>query len=1272
MQELLLCGLVALATCQSVRYDVCLNPKKTYEYQYEGWVNFGLRMPNLAESAVKMTCKVKIAGVSAQAFMLQVSNLAFEEFNGFPGKNGFVPAPKLAQRIGAQLVKPFVFDYAGGHVGDIRAAAEVSDAVVNIVRGMLGFLQVTVKTTARIYEMEEVGIHGMCQSNYAIEENAETKELIVTQVVDVSNCRQKAAIYRGMAAAVPDQVSQQRGESLVATVRYVYTVKPTAEGGVILRAHGLEQQYFSPFNVKGGAFRMQATKQMVLLSESVTAGAVTLGPMENRGNLVYKFAHAEANVPIMMQNLADPIPKAVALIKRLAEANNYQIDSVSTEETIKLYQLLRVIPFEGLDATWRQVAGNKEHRRWFLDMIVEVSDARVLKFLEMRFQARDISVTEALQTLVVTMNHLNAVHDLVEMAKMFLNMPFCKSNVHLWNTVVLSYGSLVHKHCASTTPCPVAAVQPLVDMAVEGMRTGNEAAMVLALKALGNAGHPGSIKTIMRFLPGVAATPVDLPPRVLSAAVQSMRLIAARDPHSVQDITMTLFLQRKLPSEIRMLAFMILFDTKPSMAVVSAVTAHLLEEKDIHVAGFALSYLRSFAGSRTPDNIFISTACSIAVKILAPKFGRMGFFYSKAMHFDWFSDDFLIGTAAEVFVLKGASNFIPSDIMFGGKFYSIGRILRLLEFGIHTEGIKKLFSNGFKGDLSFSDFQAIVNVLKNWESLPGDKPAFSVWSRLFGQEWFYTDVGKDAIQNIVRAISASAGRESPVWAMIENMKRGAAWHWTKPLLIFEARYLQATTLGLPVEISKYYHAVTAITVNAKAAVNPPLTQRLGQLMTSEVSMETNGFIGSTKDFWVFYGINTELFQCGSQFKGKMPLAIPLSFTAKINFQEKKFEFDFPPCKKEIELFSFSSNVYAVSRNIEEPAAAKMTPIMPSVIDCNEQVICTGPTVVSPESDQMLTPNIWHPKVRMCAESNIYGAGICAEYELRRQYYHMEYPLYYLLGYTHFAVKVVPAQPIKAVDKIHFEVNAGPSRHPMNSRQLLETLRRLSKEATQQIRLSSGTTSSIRRAYRSHHPNVMEDLDATPEAIFNFKAFAMSGNQKPGGYDAAVYYTPEPDSHNAQLIVSQVGEATNWKMCVDTTVNPGAEAKAHIRWGTECQPYEMSWRAAAAHVPGSKPTLKAKVHWTSVPEPMAAMGRRIESYIPGVAFLFGFYQQQEVNVKQEVSASVAAASADSVDVRIAFPEFTIYRQAIALPVPPASFQNLQLDARNTTLEGAGRE
>lgn len=71
-------------------------------------------------------------------------------------------------------------------------------------------------------------------------------------------------------------------------------------------------------------------------------------------------------------------------------------------------------------------------------------------------------------------------------------------------------------------------------MAKESLDKGNETDMVLSLKALGNAGHPGSIKTIRHFLPGVSANPVSVSPRVLSAAVQSMRLIAARDPHEVR------------------------------------------------------------------------------------------------------------------------------------------------------------------------------------------------------------------------------------------------------------------------------------------------------------------------------------------------------------------------------------------------------------------------------------------------------------------------------------------------------------------------------------------------------------------------------------------------------------------------------------------------------------------------------------------------------------------------------------------------------------------
>lgn len=85
----------------------------------------------------------------------QVSKLAFEEFNGFPGKNNFVASSKLTQHLSAQLATPFMFDYVGGHISNIRASSEVSDMAVNIVRGILSFFHMTLKTKERIYQLEE-------------------------------------------------------------------------------------------------------------------------------------------------------------------------------------------------------------------------------------------------------------------------------------------------------------------------------------------------------------------------------------------------------------------------------------------------------------------------------------------------------------------------------------------------------------------------------------------------------------------------------------------------------------------------------------------------------------------------------------------------------------------------------------------------------------------------------------------------------------------------------------------------------------------------------------------------------------------------------------------------------------------------------------------------------------------------------------------------------------------------------------------------------------
>lgn len=64
-------------------------------------------------------------------------------------------------------------------------------------------------------------------------------------------------------------------------------------------------------------------------------------------------------------------------------------------------------------------------------------------------------------------------------------------------------------------------------------------------------------------------------------------------------------MQKTLATEVRILAFLMLFETKPPMALVTMVTSQLLEEKDFNLVSTAYSYLKSLARSTTPDNHFL-------------------------------------------------------------------------------------------------------------------------------------------------------------------------------------------------------------------------------------------------------------------------------------------------------------------------------------------------------------------------------------------------------------------------------------------------------------------------------------------------------------------------------------------------------------------------------------------------------------------------------------------------------------------------------------------
>ncbi|KAG9350899.1 hypothetical protein JZ751_024788, partial [Albula glossodonta] len=143
---------------------------------------------------------------------------------------------------------------------------------------------------------------------------------------------------------------------------------------------------------------------------------------------------------------------------------------------------------------------------------------------------------------------------------------------------------------------------PLHDYATAALNAGKEEDLILALKALGNAGRPASIKLIMKVLPGLSSVAPELLTKVQADAVMSLRNIAQQDPSRVQDIALGIFMDQKQPPDIRMLASVVLLEAKPPLALLATVAEALSQESSLQVSSFVYSLMKSLSRSVAPGH----------------------------------------------------------------------------------------------------------------------------------------------------------------------------------------------------------------------------------------------------------------------------------------------------------------------------------------------------------------------------------------------------------------------------------------------------------------------------------------------------------------------------------------------------------------------------------------------------------------------------------------------------------------------------------------------
>uniref|UniRef100_A0A671V3G6 Vitellogenin-1-like n=1 Tax=Sparus aurata TaxID=8175 RepID=A0A671V3G6_SPAAU len=899
---------------------------RTYVYKYETLLLGGLPEEGLAKAGLKISSKVHISAAAENIYLLKLVEPEIFELSGVWPKDPLIPAAKLTSALAAQLTTPIKFEYTSGVVGKMFAPEGVSTMVLNVYRGILNVLQLNIKKTHNIYELQEAGAQGVCKTLYAIAEDEKAERILLTKTRDLNHCQEKIMKDMGLAYTEKCAKCQQDSKNLRGATAYNYILKPAASGIVILEAAVNELIQFSPFTEMNGAAQMQ-TKQSLVFLEIQKAQIV---PIEvqylHRGSLKYEFSTELLQAPIQLIKINNVQTQIVETLNHLVSHNVERVHEDAPLKFLELIQLLRAARFEDLEMLWSKYRTRPAYRQWILDAIPVIGTPAALRFIKEKFAADELTVAEAAQALIASIHMVTASTEAItQVEALAANNKIVESPI-LREIVLLGYGTMISKHCVEMAVCPAELIKPIQNLLAEAVAEADTQEISLLLKVLGNAGHPSSLKPITKILPIHGTAAASLPMKVHADAIMALRNIAKKEPRMIQELALQLYMDKALHPELRMLACILLFETRPAMGLVTTLANIVKQEENLQVASFTYSHMKSLTRSTAAIHASVAAACNVAVKILSPRLNRLSMRYSKAVHVDNYYSPLMIGAAASAFYINDAATILPRSFVARTRAYFAGAAADVLEVGVRTEGLQEaLLKNPALLDNvdRMTKMKRVIKALSELRSLPARTPLASVYIKFFGQEIAFANIDKSIID---QAIALATGPSVQTFGKnaIKALLSGASFHVAKPLLATEVRRILPTAAGLPMELSL---------IHILATTTPALPENflLAHLMKTDIQLETEIKPSVAVNTFAVMGVNTAILQAVLISRAKLNSIVPAKIAARLDINEGNFKIEALPVSVPEHIAAVHVETLAVARNIEDLAAARITPIIPDKV-----------------------------------------------------------------------------------------------------------------------------------------------------------------------------------------------------------------------------------------------------------------------------------------------------------------------------------------------------
>uniref|UniRef100_A0A8C3AM52 Phosvitin n=1 Tax=Cyclopterus lumpus TaxID=8103 RepID=A0A8C3AM52_CYCLU len=1264
--------LLALTLTLFVFLSIIVAPEfangQTYVYKYEATVMGGLPEMGLARAGVKIRCKVMISADSGNTFILKLVDPEILEFSGIWPKEDFVPATNLTTTLTAQLLTPIKFEYANGVVGKVFAPVGLSETVLNLQRAILNIFQLNIKTTLNVYDLQEPGVQGVCKTHYAMSEDAKDGRIMLTKSKDLNQCQEKIMKDIGMVHGERCVECEARGQSLKGAAAFNYIIKPAATGALILEASGTE------------IMQMESKQSLTFLDIQKAPLDPVKGEYLHRGSVQYEFGSELLQTPIQLLKITN-----IKLLEHMVTHNVDVVHKHAPLKFIELLQLLRVAKCDILETLWTQYKNRVHFRRWILNIVPAIGTTTALRFLKEKFLSGELSLAESSKTLLASLHKLTVDLEAIKLVeasqhKLSFHFPILRE------IVMLGYGTLVAKYCVENPSCPAELVRPLHELAVQAA-SSNDIEKLIA-----------TLKPITKLLPLSGSATAVLPLRVQIEAVMALRNIAKREPKMIQTMAIQLFMDKTLNPELRMVAALVLFETKLPMGLVITLANAALNENNLQIASFVYSYMKSMTRNTTPYFASVAAACNVAMKLLSPKLDRLSYRFSRTLYLDSYHDAWMAGAAATAFYINDVATVLPRAIVLK----ALLTCFSIFQVGVRTEGIQEAILKVQEGPDNadrLTKMKQVMKALSQWSAQPSSQPLASAYMKFFGQEVAFANIDKTLINHILQVHPCHfLLYNSHSWpGALDAVLTGFKSHYSNPFLMAEVRRILPTTVGLPMELSFYTAAVVAASLECN--VTPPLSAdtRVAQLLKSEISIKAAINPSVSMHTYAVMGVNTALIQASLMLRARVHATAPAKLEARIDIMKGNFKLQILPITGVTKIVSALVDTFAVARNVENLSNAKYTPIIPAALESQalrETITSKFSRMASSLSNSMSASSEIIPagqssnnsselrrpsdlKKKICSESKAFGIKTCTELKSSNIAFIRNCTLYHMIGKHSIMIDVSPADG-PAIENIQIELQVGEKaadkiikvitmseEERLDDKSVLMKLKKIlvsgprnttssSSSSSSSHSLSSGSSSSSSRSSSSKsssssssssssHRNSKQTkyLSDTVAPAVTILIRALRVDRKVQGYQIAAYVNTT--DARVQVIFANLEENDNWRICADGVILSDHKAMAKIAWGIECKEYDTEITAETGLV-SKDPAIRLKLTWDRLPKSMM-----ISKYISRITKSLGVSLSKAKNIPRQIQLSVAAASDTTLNIVLKTPKVTMFKLGVSIPV-----------------------